>query len=274
MNSNWIDLLQTQTIFAFTYLKAEDIVALLHPLLAVVFVFPLIGMVANFAWQTRQRRLQTKNGKSKIPPVVGREHVQIGRWLTSGVVGVTLVALAYSVVFGSGGFAEQKALNWFQVALVTLLFIVTIASMILLYRARTKLGRGVFATLAGMGLVILGCQNGVYRLGNEWYWSHYYIGITAALLMIFSVAIVEDIYKDRKNRWRYAHVALNCFALLLFIGQGITGTRDLLEVPLSWQKPAVYGCNFQKRSCKASNIDETTVGVMYESPLQSLTNFQ
>ncbi len=275
MNLNGIDLLPTQTVFAFTYLKAEDIVALLHPLLAVVLVFPLIGMVANFAWQTRQRRLQTKKGnKSKIPPVVGREHVQIGRWLTSGVVGITLVALAYSVVFGSGGFAEQKELNWVRVAFVILLFVVTIAAMVLLYRARTKLGRGIFATLAGMGLVILGCQNGVYRLGNEWYWSHYYIGITAALLMIFSVAIVEDIYKDRKNRWRYAHVALNCFALLLFIGQGITGTRDLLEIPLSWQKPAVYGCNFQKRSCKASNIDESSVGMIRKSSLHDLTNLQ
>ncbi|MGV2831371.1 DUF4079 domain-containing protein [Myxosarcina sp. GI1(2024)] len=268
MNLNWINSLQPQITLAFTYLKAEDLVALLHPAIAVALVFPLIGMVANFAWQTRQRRLQTaKGGKSKIPPVVGREHVQIGRWLTSAVVGVTLIALAYSVVFGSGGFVQQGTeLNWFQVAFVVLLFIVTIASLVLLYRARTKLGRGVFATLTGMGLVVLGCQDGVYRLGNEWYWSHYYIGITASLLMIFSVAIVEDIYKDRSKRWRYAHIALNCFALLLFVGQGITGTRDLLEIPLSWQKPAVYSCNFQQRTCKASSIDDSAIGAIRESP--------
>lgn len=269
MNFNWMNLLQPQTTFAFTYLKAEDVVALLHPAIAVAFVFPLIGMVANFAWQARQRRLQTaKGGKSKIPPVVGREHVQIGRWLTSGVVGITLVALAYSVVFGSGGFAQQGAeLNWFQVAFVVFLFVATIASLVLLFQARTRLGRGVFATLAGMGLVILGCQDGVYRLTNEWYWSHYYFGIAVSLLMIFSVAIVEDIYKDRANRWRYAHIALNCFALLLFIGQGLTGARDLLEIPLSWQKPAVYSCNFQQRNCKTSAFDDSSVvGAIGESP--------
>jgi hypothetical protein len=243
-----------QPTFAFTYLKSEDLVALIHPAIAVVFVFPLIGIVVNFAWQTRQRRLQTQGGdKSKIPPVVGREHVQMGRWLTGAVVGVTLIALAYSVVFGSGGFLEQQKkanLDTFQVIFVILMFVATIASLILLYRARQKLWRGVFATLTGMGLVILGSQDGVYRLGQEWYWSHYYIGITAALLMIFSLAIVENIYQDRSNRWRNIHVILNCFALLLFLGQGITGTRDLLEIPLGWQKPAIYQCNFNQQICK------------------------
>ena len=29
----------------------------------------------------------------------------------------------------------------------------------------------------------------------------------------------------------------------------ITGSRDLLEIPLSWQKPAVYRCDFQNRTC-------------------------
>ncbi|MDJ0691902.1 MAG: DUF4079 domain-containing protein [Xenococcaceae cyanobacterium MO_188.B32] len=251
--------LQSQLIFGFTFLKNEDLIALIHPALAVVFVFPLIGMVANFAWQTRQRRLAVAGGgKSKIPPVVGREHVQIGRWLTGSVVGVTLVALAYSVVFGSGGFlAQQKqgSLDSFQVTFVALMFIATIASLVLLYRARTKLWRAIFATLSGMGLVILGSQDGVWRLSNEWYWSHYYFGIAVSLLMIFSLAIVEDIYKDRANRWRYVHIILNCLALLLFVGQGITGARDLLEVPLSWQKPAVYKCNFNKKVCRVNNPD-------------------
>ncbi|HEY9609919.1 MAG TPA: DUF4079 family protein [Allocoleopsis sp.] len=38
------------------------------------------------------------------------------------------------------------------------------------------------------------------------------------------------IYKDRSNGWRNVHIILNCFALLLFIGQGMTGTRDLFEI--------------------------------------------
>ncbi|MHC5833255.1 MAG: DUF4079 domain-containing protein, partial [Nostoc sp.] len=69
----------------------------------------------------------------------------------------------------------------FQVVFIVLLFAATIASLVFLYRAKQRLWRGVFATLTGAGLVILGCQDGVYRLTNQWYWSHYYIGITAAL---------------------------------------------------------------------------------------------
>jgi Kef-type K+ transport system membrane component KefB len=212
-------------------MDSSDFLALIHPVLAVVVVFPIVGMVVNLAWQTRQRRLQTVGGgKSQIAPVVGREHVQLGHWLTSTVVGVTLVALAYSIVVKS--FIENQlwSKNPSQVIFIVLMFAVTIASLVFLYRARQRHWRGIFATLTGMGLVILGCQDGVFRRTNEWYWSHYYIGITAALLMVFSLAIVEDIYKDRSNRWRNFHIILNCVALLLFIGQGFTGSRDLFEI--------------------------------------------
>ena len=84
-----------------------------------------------------------------------------------------------------------------------------------------------------MMLVVLGCQDGIYRKTEQWYVSHYYYGLVAALLMIFSLAILPDIYKDKTNRWRQVHIILNCIALLLFLGQGITGTQALLEVPLS-----------------------------------------
>ena len=230
-------------------MNASDIAALVHPAIAVAVVFPLIGIVVRFAWQTRQRRLQTAGGeKSKIPPVVGREHVQIGRWLACAVVGIALLGLAYAI--GHHLITEQI---WqqepFQVIFIGLMFAFTIASLVFLLRARQRLWRGIFATLTGAGLVILGCQNGVFRRTNEWWISHYYFGIAAALLMIFSLAITEDIYKDRSNRWRYAHIILNCFALILFAGQGITGARDLLEIPLSWQKPYIYQCDFTNMIC-------------------------
>ncbi|MBA2375638.1 MAG: DUF4079 domain-containing protein, partial [Rubrobacter sp.] len=138
----------------------------------------------------------------------------------------------------------------FQVAFIGLMFVATISSLVFLYKSRDKLWRGVFATLTGAGLVILGCQDGVYRLSNEWYWSHYYIGIVAALLMIFSLAIAPSIYKDKSHRWRVIHTVLNCVALLLFIGQGMTGTRDLLQIPLSWQGPYIYQCDFNNKTCR------------------------
>ncbi|HEY9603580.1 MAG TPA: DUF4079 domain-containing protein [Allocoleopsis sp.] len=227
----------------------SDWLGLLHPAIAVFFVFPLIGMVVNFAWQTRQRRLQTvTDGKSKIPPVVGREHVNIGRWLTGAVVGIALLGLAYAIfdhIISDQIWSKNPA----QVIFIVLMFAATIGSLAFLYQARQSHWRAIFATLTGTGLVVLGCQDGVFRRTNEWYWSHYYIGIAAALLMVFSLAIVEDIYKDRSNRWRYVHIILNCVALLLFMGQGITGTRDLLEIPLSWQKPFIYQCDFVNKTC-------------------------
>jgi drug/metabolite transporter (DMT)-like permease len=241
-------------LLLLNFQTTEDLLSLVHPVLAITVVFPLIGMVVGRAWLTRQRRLEIADGsKSKIPPVVGQEHLQLGKWLTSSVVGIALIGLAFPI------FTEivEKQL-WskipFQITFIVLVFLATIASLVLLYRARPKVWRAIFATLTGIGLVVLGFQNGpdgypfVYRRDDEWFLSHFYFGIVATLLMIFSLAIVQDIYQDRSNRWRIAHTILNCIAALLFIGQGMTGTRDLLEIPLSWQKPAIYQCNFDKNS--------------------------
>ncbi|MGF1479240.1 MAG: DUF4079 domain-containing protein [Cyanophyceae cyanobacterium] len=230
-------------------MTASDLAALIHPTLAVVFAFPLIGIVTHYAWQTRQRRLKVASKeKSKIPPVVGREHVQIGHWLTAAVVGVALLGLTYPISYHI--ITEQV---WqsrpVQVIFIGLIWALTVASLVFLLRAQQKLWKGIFATLTGMGLIVLGCQDGVFRRTNEWWVSHYYFGIAAALLMLFSVAIVEDIYQDRQNRWRTAHIVLNCVALLLFLGQGFTGARDLLEIPLSWQKPYIFQCDFNNMTC-------------------------
>jgi drug/metabolite transporter (DMT)-like permease len=230
-------------------MELKDFLALVHPILAIAIVFPMLGIVLNMAWQTRQRRQQIASGdKSKIPPIVGQEHLKAGRILSGSVVGVTLVGLAYAI-FEHILKENVWSKNSFQVIFIVLMFVATIASLVMLYRARPALWRGIFATLTGIGLVVLGTQDGVFRRTNEWYWSHYYIGITAALLMVFSLAIIEDIYKDKSNRWRTIHVILNSIAVLLFFGQGMTGTRDLLEIPLSWQKPYIYSCDFANKTC-------------------------
>lgn len=229
--------------------ELNDALTILHPAIAVLFVFPLIGIVVNLAWQTRQRRLQNAaGGKSKIPPVVGAEHNRLGNWLTGAVVGLTLVGLAHPI-FKNIITNQLWNTKPFQLLFIVLLFAATIASLVFLYQAKQRVWRGVFATLTGAGLIILGCQDGVYRRTNEWYVSHYYIGLAAAMLMIFSLAIVPAIYKDRSNRWRIAHALLNSIALILFIGQGFTGTRDLLEIPLGWQEPYIYTCDFNNKTC-------------------------
>jgi hypothetical protein len=230
-------------------MELQDFFALLHPAIAIIVVFPLIGMVVNRALLTRQRRLQVADGeKSKIPPVVGSEHVAIGSWLSGSVVGVALLGMAYPI-FSKMLSNDTLTKEPFRVFFAIAIFLLSIASFTLLFKARVKLWRGIFATFTGMGLIILGFQPEVYRRDNEWFVSHYYYGITAALLMVFSVAIVQDIYQDRQNRWRTAHIILNCFAVLLFIGQGMTGARDLLEIPLHWQEQYIYKCDFTNKTC-------------------------
>jgi hypothetical protein len=53
----------------------------------------------------------------------------------------------------------------------------------------------------------------------------------------------------RHLRWRRLHIASNLLIMVLLAVQAITGSRDLLEIPLSWQKPAIYRCDFQNRVC-------------------------
>ena len=230
-------------------MELQDFFALLHPAIAIIVVFPLIGIVVNRALLTRQRRLQVAGGeKSKIPPVVGSEHVAIGSWLSGSVVGVALLGMAYPI-FSKMLSNDTLTKEPFRVFFVIAIFLLTIASFTLLFKAKVKLWRGIFATLTGMGLILLGCQPEIYRRDNEWFISHYYYGMTAALLMIFSLVIIQNIYQDKQNRWRIAHIILNCFALLLFIGQGMTGARDLLEIPLHWQEHYIYQCDFTNKTC-------------------------
>ena len=234
MNIHIGESIFSQPCLGFTALGSADLMGLIHPFLVVVFVFPMVGIVTNFAWQTRQRRLAAKKDKNKIPPVVGREHVKVGRWLAASVVVVSLIALAYSIIYKSFIKKGLWTKNNPQAVLILLMFAATIASLVLLLRAKPKLWRGVFATLTGMGLVILGEQEGVWRLADEWYWSHHYYGIAVSLLMILSLAIVDDIY--RSLAMRNLHIILNCLALFLFMGQGLTGARDLLEIPVIGKK--------------------------------------
>lgn len=126
---------------------------------------------------------------------------------------------------------------------MTLMFVATFASLVFLYQARQQLSRRVCATLTGFGLVVLGFQDGIFRRDDEWLVSHFYYGLTAALLMVFSLAIAPEIDRERSHRWRKIPTVLNCIALLLFLGQGVTGSRDLWEIPLSWQKEQAYQCH-------------------------------
>jgi hypothetical protein len=228
-------------------MNLTDWLRIAHPVLAVVIVYPLLGIVMYFAWQTRQRRLQNQTEvKSKISPVVGLEHVTLGRWLTGAAVGIALLGMVHPI-FKTIAKNQVWTKAPGQVIFIVLMFAATIGSLAILYRAKSKIWRMVFAALTSMGLIVLGLQDGVFRRLDEWFVSHYFYGTIVAVLMVISLTILPEIY--RHLSWRKLHIALNTIALLLFLSQGVTGARDLLEIPLSWQEPTVFSCDFAHQTC-------------------------
>lgn len=219
---------------------------ILHPVLAVVLIYPLAGVVIRLAMQTRSRRLKT----AKLPPTVGRDHSDLGRWLAAGVVWLVIVALIVAI-------ATHAPLSQFQGGFpraftLLLVLIGSLLSLWALWFAKAPAFRLAFALLTWAGVLGLGAQPEVWRLSDDpfssGFWqSHYWSGVGLVGLMLFSLGARPEILRDL--RLRRLHVTANVLAALLFVAQGITGTRDLLEIPLSWQKSTIYACNFEARTC-------------------------
>jgi hypothetical protein len=214
-------------------LSIKDLMVLLHPAIAVIILFPLLGIVVNRAVLVRLRRQEVRAGdKSKIAPSVGVEHVKWGKYLANVTVGITLLGLlrpTFESLWANDIWHKKPILA----VSIVLMYGGTIATFSCIDRAKQGYWRAIFATLTSMGLIILGSQDGVYRREKEWFVSHFYYGLGAAILTICAMAMLPEIHRDRTNRWRNAHIILNCIALLFFIIQGLTGVRDLLEIPLS-----------------------------------------
>ncbi|CAK23024.1 MAG: DUF4079 domain-containing protein [Synechococcus sp.] len=223
-----------------------DWLGILHPALAVVIIYPLIGMVVRLAIQTRARRLQTL----KCPPTVGREHSDLGRWLAVGVVVLVLVALTVAI-------ATDQPLRAFQggaarAAQLLLVLCGSLAGLAALWVSKAPGLRLAFVLITWAGVLGLGAQPEVWRLSDDpfspaFWQSHYWSGVAVVGLMLFSLGAQPEIQRDL--RLRRLHVSANVLAAVLFVVQGITGSRDLLEIPLSWQKSTIYSCNFTARTC-------------------------
>lgn len=227
-------------------MQTVDWLWLIHPALAVVLVYPLLGMVLRLARQTRDRRLQ----ETKLPATVGRDHADLGKGLAGSVVAIVLIAEA--VVIGT-----KQPLASFEggperLSLLLLVLTGSAVALVALWRVKRAVYRASFALLCWAGVIGLGLQPEVFRLSDNpldpaFWQSHFWGGIGLVGLMLLSVAARPEILRDR--RWRRLHLSANLLAALMFLAQGISGPRDLLEIPLSWQKPTIYGCDFQARTC-------------------------
>lgn len=149
---------------------------LIHPALAVMVVYPLLGMVLRLARQTRDRRVL----HSKLSPTVGRDHADLGQWLTAAVVGVVLIAETVVI-------ATSKPLVAFEGGtgrLVQLLLVLvgSVIAFAALWRVRKPLYRTSFALLTWFGMIGLGLQPEVFRRSDNpldpvFWQSHFWGGI-------------------------------------------------------------------------------------------------
>lgn len=228
-------------------MTAVDWLWIIHPFLAVVLIYPLIGMVLRLGLQTRTRR---QAPSAKVSPTVGRSHSDLGRWLAAGVVLLVLVAL--TVVIATKVPLAAFAGGMVRGGQLLMVLFGSLLSLAALWRSTAAPLRLAFALITWLGVLTLGAQPEVWRLSDNpltpaFWQSHYWAGVALTGLMLFSMAARTEILRDL--RWRRLHVTVSVLAAVLFVLQGLTGTRDLLEIPLSWQKPAVDACDFAARLC-------------------------
>jgi hypothetical protein len=205
-------------------------------------------MVLRLARQTRDRRLI----QAKHPPTVGRDHADLGQWLATAVVAIVLIAEAVVI-------ATEHPLATFEGGLLRLAMLVlvlagSVVALVTLWRVKRPVYRASFALLCWAGTLGLGLQPEVFRRSDNpldpLFWqSHFWGGIGLVGLLLFSVACRPEI--QRHLRWRRLHISANLLAALVFLAQGLTGPRDLLEIPLSWQKASIYACDYKAMRCPA-----------------------
>jgi hypothetical protein len=174
----------------------------------------------------------------------------LGATLAAVVVAVCLVALG--VVITTHGPLAQFSGGVGRLAALALVGLGTAGALAALLRSRGGAARAVFALLTWIGLLGLGSQPEVWRLSDNplsaTFWqSHYWGGAGLTGLLLFAVASRPEI--QRQPRWRRWHVGASVLAGALFLAQAITGSRDLLEIPLSWQKPTIQACDHANRTC-------------------------
>jgi len=229
-------------------MTAIDWLALLHPVLVILFVYPVVGATIRLGILVREKRL----GITRQSDLVPVEHAAHGAWVTGGVVVAVLIALLYSLLahgLSSGSLLSGGLLRLLPLGLVA---IGTVVALLALLRVRRAALRASFALLCWAGLLGLGSQPEIWRVTDNpltgGFWSsHYWSGVLLSGLLLFTTAARPEI--TRMPRLRRLHLLLNLLVMVLLAVQAITGSRDLLEMPLSWQTPAILSCDPLARSC-------------------------
>ena len=230
-------------------MTALDWLALLHPVLVILFVYPVVGATIRLGILVREKRLGITS-QSDLVPV---EHAAHGAWVTGGVVVAVLIALLHSLVASGWALGPAFPGGLPRVLLLGLVGGCTLAALVALLRVRRAAFRAGFALLCWAGLLGLGSQPEIWRLSDNpfsaGFWSsHYWSGVLLSGLLLFTTAARPEII--RMPRLRRLHLTLNLLVMVLLAVQAITGSRELLEMPLSRQIPSILSCDpLPTRSC-------------------------
>ena len=187
---------------------------LIHPVLIILFVYPVTGATIRLGILARERRLEL----NPIADTVPLEHAQHGAWVTGGVLVAVLIGLSHSLAAADLG-------------LTLLLGFVVLIGYISLLRSSLIWQRLLAGAISWSGVLILGLQPTVERLSDQpWtglFWqSHFWMGWILTGLLLSSTAIHPLI--GRSTRIRRWHVATNVLVALLLAMQAISGSRDLV----------------------------------------------
>lgn len=195
---------------------------LVHPVLIILFIYPVVGATIRLGILARERRLDL----NPIAPTVPVEHADHGRWVTAVMVVAVLIAMAHDVATAPVALAAPRIAGFLAAELG-----VVAALVALLSSRRTALRLG-WAISTWTGLLLLGSQPEVHR-GADWPWqaafwqSHYWGGMALCALLLLSMGLQAEI--GRRLSIRRLHVGLNLMVALLLATQAISGTRNLIS---------------------------------------------
>ena len=187
---------------------------LLHPVLMILFVYPVVGATIRLGILAREKRLHL----NPIADTVPVEHAQHGAWVTGGVLVSVLIGLGYSL-WGSHPLGLMLTGSAVMFSFGRLL------------ATRKVWQRFFWAAASAGGLILQGLQPAVERFSDiPWsplFWqSHFWMGMLLTALLLSSTALQPLI--GHSVQARRIHISSNLMVALLLAMQVISGTRNLL----------------------------------------------
>ena len=199
---------------ALQSLTGHDWLGLIHPVLMILFVYPVVGATIRLGILAREKRLEI----NPIADTVPVEHAQHGAWVTGGVLVAVLIGLSHSL------WATHPVGLVLTASAVLFSFGRLLANRLIWKRL-------LWAMASAGGLLLLGLQPAVERFSdvpwNPLFWqSHFWMGLLLTALLLSSTAL-QPLIGQSVNARRF-HISSNLLVALLLAMQAISGTRNLL----------------------------------------------